>query len=143
MNTNIVKVGIAVAILCAAGLIYFRMGKLKDEDSTTYWWCTKANKPFQLTGKENEEKVATGQLAPEKKPGEKAVVKRSASYVTMARSPYSNDWTGIPAAKCEKCGEIFPLDTTGKKKNICPKCHWDPGGMPDQPGDAGGSKSGD
>ena len=146
MNRETAKIGIAVVILAAAIVVYFRWGRsagASADDSTTYWYCTKTNKPFQLSGKENEEKVVTGHLTPESSAEGVPVVRRNTDYVTMAKSPYTNDWTGIPAAKCEKCGEIFPLDTTGKKKNVCPKCHWDPTHAPEGPGEGASAKTGD
>lgn len=145
MSKDAAKIGVAVAIIAVATVVYFRWGRSAGaiaDDTTTYWWCTKTNKAFTLSGKENEDKVATGHVTPEGSEGT-PVVRRITDYVTMAKSPYTNDWTGVPAAKCEKCGEVFPLDTTGKKKNVCPKCGWDPASIPDTPGGADSSKSGD
>lgn len=125
------KLGTAVAVIALAVVLYVvrsRSADAEGEDATTYWYCTKTQKFFELKGEEQTTKMRTARTSPSADPGGEgvAVRRRPGAMITQALSPYNKDWTGAPALKCEDCGEVFALDIEHNKQSICPKCQWNP-----------------
>lgn len=139
------KIGVAVVILAAAVVLYVWRSKANEaavDEATTYWYCTKTNKSFTLTGNQNESDVRYARQKAEENTEEGPTARRTGDYITVAKSPYTHDFTGIPAAKCPNCGEIFALETSGKKATVCPKCHWNPSKAPAESAESGGDGKG-
>jgi hypothetical protein len=131
---DISKIGLAVVILAAAVVLYIWRSKANSavaDDSPTYWYCTKTQKAFTLTGNQNETDVRTARQKAEENTDDGPTARRTGDFITIAKSPYTREWTGVPAAKCPNCGEIFAIDT-GKKAIACPKCHWTPSKAPQE-----------
>ncbi len=131
MNTKEgVKLGIAISIIAVAiGLFVYRTRAAADaaDDSKTFWYCTQANKGFEVAGPDYDRNVRTGRKNAAPQPeGTVSRARLSDNLVTQAKSPYSGDWTGVPASKCGDCGEIFELKTDSQGENLCPKCNWNP-----------------
>ncbi|QDV92477.1 hypothetical protein RAS2_35960 [Phycisphaerae bacterium RAS2] len=126
-----IKAGFAAGMLGLALFLYFWMSsgavEVPDTDDTrTHWFCTEAKKPFSLSGPESatdvrmvRRQIAGDAEAPSARRSEKVTV-------IQALSPFSGKYTGVPAVKCPKCGEIFEeRDDQGQPRN-CPKCGTDP-----------------
>ncbi|MEK6643330.1 MAG: hypothetical protein AABZ08_05425 [Planctomycetota bacterium] len=129
-----IKLGAALAIIAVAvGLFVFRTRAAAEagEDSKSYWYCTKTQKGFDVSNEDYDRCVRTGRktLAPGAANADESTSERvrvSDTIVTQAKSPYSDDWTGVPASKCGDCKEIFPLNIDARGDNLCPKCNWNP-----------------
>jgi hypothetical protein len=125
------KLGAAVAIIALAVVLYVVRSRSADseaEEGVTYWYCTTAQKYFELKGEEQATRMRMAHAGATSEPGGDGVAlrRRSGGMITQAMSPFSKDWTGVPALKCEDCGEVFALDTDRKTQSICPKCQWNP-----------------
>lgn len=126
-----IKIGVSAGLLALAVALYFWMSSgaidVPDTDDTrTYWYCTESQKSFSLSGPQSATDVrmvrrslAGDAEAPSARRSEKVTI-------VQALSPYSGKYTGVPAVKCPKCGEIFEeRDDAGEPRN-CPKCGTDP-----------------
>lgn len=126
-----IKTGFAVGLFGLAVFIYFWMSsgvvEVPDTDDTrTFWHCTESQKTFSLSGPESatDVRMVRRQIAGD---AEAPSARRSDKVtVVQALSPFSGKYTGVPAVKCPKCGDIFPeRDDEGQPRN-CPKCGTDP-----------------
>ena len=125
------KLGFAVAIIAVAITLYVMRSNSADAQGDAggqIWFCTKTKKAFELKGAELASKVRSARrvVAPPTGDGGPGVRRPAAGVVTQAMSPFTKDWTGVPAIKCGDCGEVFPLETERAKQAICPKCQWNP-----------------
>jgi len=133
MTTNdSVKIGAALLLIgLAVGLFVIQSRSISGgehgDEEVSYWYCTKAGKTFELRGEETEGRVKMSRRAATP-PADGRPAPRTAAdaLVTMARSPYTDDWTGVPAMKCPKCGEVFVLETEGTAMSSCSRCRWNP-----------------
>lgn len=119
----------AAGLLGAAALIFFynfRGESVPENDETrTYWYCTQSNKGFSLNPAEAQEKVRMRRKQGGDDANPLAFRGRDVSE-QVALSPFSNQFTGVEAYKCPKCGEIFPMHNEQGENMKCPKCKWDP-----------------
>lgn len=112
------KVGIAVVLLVAAGIITWKFSlrpaaEAKGEDTSITWMCSDkdCSHVFSMTANE------TLQLQQkEEKPGEPW---------PPSSCPKCKARTAWPAQKCEKCGTMFFGPEVKGWTGACPKCHPD------------------
>lgn len=132
MNSkDILKIGAALVIIGAAvGLFVVRSRATSEQDGAaegevSHFYCVKAKKFFELHGEEldGRQKMVALKDVPQPE-GAAARSGKLKGLGTVAKSPYTDDWTGIPAEKCRQCGEVFVLDIS--VESVCPKCKWNP-----------------
>jgi hypothetical protein len=128
-SKDMIKLVIALVTIGAAVALFVLRTRddASHDDSVSHWYCTKSGKFFELSGDENFEKVRTARRPPPKATGgEEGPTAAALEFVTVSLSPFTNDWTGVPAIKCGSCGNVYSTDPNSKKENLCPKCQWNP-----------------
>ena len=129
MNKFSLKLVVAAGLLGAAVLIFIYNSRgepaPEGDETRTYWYCTQAGKGFSLDAVEAQEKV---RLRRKQGGDEKSPLAFRGRDISeqVALSPFSNQFTGVEAYKCPKCGEIFPARNEQGEIMKCPKCKWDP-----------------
>jgi hypothetical protein len=126
-----IKLGTALAIIAVAVVLFVYRTRAAEEagdDSNSHWYCTKAQKGFDVSNEDYDRCVRTVRKAESAAPvgPDGGPVRMTDTLVTQAKSPYSGEWTGVPATKCGDCKEIFQLITDSRGENLCPKCNWNP-----------------
>jgi hypothetical protein len=97
------------------------------EETKTAWYCTETNQGFELTAKQMADMVQQRRVEDAGDSDSGPQMRRPGSTtIEVAKSPFTNDWTGVAARKCGDCGTIFPAKAKDGEVNICPKCKWDP-----------------
>jgi ssDNA-binding Zn-finger/Zn-ribbon topoisomerase 1 len=128
VNRATLKLIAAAGLLGAALLIYFynsRGEPVPENDETlSFWFCTQTGKGFSLDAIEAQDKVKLRRKQGGDDQSPLAFRGRNVSE-QVAFSPFTNEYTGVEAYKCPKCGEIFPAQNEQGENNVCPKCKWD------------------
>jgi ribosomal protein S27AE len=97
-----------------------------NDDTRTYWYCTREHKGFSLTGPEAQEKVRIRRKQTAEDDKNPLAFRGREVSESVALSPFSKEYTGVEAYKCPKCGEIFAAHNDKGEDTVCPKCKWDP-----------------
>jgi hypothetical protein len=124
---KLATVGVILAI--AAVIWVSRRGEAgSDGEDKTFWYCTKTKKVFEIAGKDyaNNVRQARRAASGESGDGSGRMQRTPEANITIAKIPYTGEWTGVPTMKCGGCGEIFPAVSEGRKEIMCPKCSWNP-----------------
>jgi hypothetical protein len=145
-QSNKIKVGLAAGLFVLAAALYFWMSSGREDapldgESTTYWYCTEAKKSFTLTPQEAGDSVRMMRRVLTGDEDSPTARRSRAINVAMALSPYTNQYTGVEAVKCPKCGEIFEARDEQGDPRLCPACGADP--MADEPAPEDNSTSPD
>ena len=129
---DVAKVGVAVLLMGGAAALFFLRGDEEPppetEETQSYWYDPQEKKGFALTAEQSQTDVRL--IKAERAAGDDSTGpianRMKHATLTRAKSPFTGEWSGVPARKCEKCQEIFAAEGADGEAAVCPKCGWDP-----------------
>lgn len=116
-------IGGVLVFLIVAGA-FFAMGFAdEDEDPTqrveSLWYCPDCKHAMMRIGDVHmayKRFTSSGQTSREPRP------RKAREGLTVIECEKCSRWTARAAAKCEKCGEVFPRLSDDGKHLACPRC---------------------
>jgi hypothetical protein len=120
-SSKAIKLGLVVALLVTAGVVYYLRTRTAGQDSTTtiLFVCPVDGATLSMTPAGYAEALESGEAGP----AEGATARRPGTYV---RCPKCKKFTMVVGTRCEKDGTVFPARAPDGSMTACPKCGWKP-----------------
>ncbi len=129
MNDGI-KIGVSIAILGAAGLLWYRLSGPEDipddPQSVTYWKCADCDHVMELTDRGyHQRRALTHQaMSQQSDKGTVQVVGRARALQKVLICENCEHISAHNSNKCPDCATVFRDRNKDGSYNLCPECGW-------------------